>query len=83
LCDSGLERPPRIVGRGSEAYVNGRSISPALRHIHPGLALEDLVVVGPMWSVHGEDAFYLMAKEDSKNKNAWAISVNMRENTLL
>jgi hypothetical protein len=36
-----------------------------------------------MWSVHGEDAFYLMAKEDSKNKNAWAISVNMRENTLL
>ena len=31
--------------RGCEAYVNGSSISPALRHSHPGLALEDLVVV--------------------------------------
>jgi len=68
--------------RGCEAYVNGSSISPALRHSHPGLALEDLVVVYPMWSAHGEDGFYLIVKEDLKNKNAWSISVNMRDNTL-
>ncbi|KAG2553549.1 hypothetical protein PVAP13_9KG533100 [Panicum virgatum] len=68
--------------RGCEAYVNGSSISPALRHSHPGLALEDLVVVYPMWSAHGEDGFYLIGKEDLKNKNAWSISVNMRDNTL-
>ncbi|CAN6295878.1 unnamed protein product [Urochloa humidicola] len=71
--------------RGVNAYVNGSSILAALRDNRgtESLALENLEVAAPVWSVHGEDVFYLMVKADSKNKDAYAISVDMRKNTLL
>ncbi|CAL4938413.1 unnamed protein product [Urochloa decumbens] len=72
--------------RGVNAYVSGSSILAALRDNRGTgslLALENLVVASPVWSVHGEDVFYMMVKADSKDKDAWAISVDVRKNTLL
>nr|TKV97262.1 hypothetical protein SEVIR_9G482700v2 [Setaria viridis] len=70
--------------RDGEAYFSGSSILAALRDNRGtgNLALQNLVIAGPVWSVHGDDVFYLMAKADSKDRNAWAISVNVRTNTL-
>ena len=65
------------------AYVSKGSIWPVLMHNHPESSeSENLVVAGPVWSMHEEDIFYLMVKTDLKDKNAWALTINVRKSTL-
>ncbi|KAL6593928.1 hypothetical protein ACP70R_048829 [Stipagrostis hirtigluma subsp. patula] len=62
------------------AHVNGGSILAELGHNHSeSLALTNLEMAGPVWSMNGGDVVYLMAKTSLKDKNAWAISLNMRK----
>lgn len=44
--------------------------------------LENLVLAGPVWSMHEEDNFHLMIKADMKDKIAWAFTINVRKSTL-
>ncbi|CAL4929983.1 unnamed protein product [Urochloa decumbens] len=67
------------------AFVMARSILPQLRHKHnnsESSALEDLKMAGPLWSMHGGDVVYLMAKAKYMDKHAWAIAFNVRKSTL-
>ncbi|CAL4938416.1 unnamed protein product [Urochloa decumbens] len=67
------------------AFVMARSILPQLRHKHnpsESSALEDLKMAGPLWSMHGGDVVYLMAKAKSMDNHAWAIAFNVRKSTL-
>jgi len=65
------------------AYVSKGSIWPVLMHNHPESSeSENLVVAGPVWSMHEEDIFYLMVKTDLKDKKSWALKINVRKSTL-
>ncbi|RLN39551.1 hypothetical protein C2845_PM01G08210 [Panicum miliaceum] len=65
------------------AYVSKGSIWPVLMHNRPESSEpENLVLAGPVWSMHEEDIFYLMVKTDLKDKNAWALTINVRKSTL-
>ncbi|CAL4921255.1 unnamed protein product [Urochloa decumbens] len=66
------------------AYVTARSILSQLwyKHNSESSALEDLKMAGPLWSMHGGDVVYLIAKAKSMDKHAWAIAFNVRKSTL-
>ena len=65
------------------AYVSKGSIWPVLMHNRPESSeSENLLVAGPVWSMQEEDIFYLMVKTDLKDKNAWALTINVRKSTL-
>ncbi|TVU47812.1 hypothetical protein EJB05_07421 [Eragrostis curvula] len=70
--------------QGYPFYVDRSSVVNKLSHNHSeSSALENLEMAGPIWSMDGGDVVHLMAKATSNdNKNAWAISVDMRKNTL-
>ncbi|KAF8718332.1 hypothetical protein HU200_025311 [Digitaria exilis] len=64
------------------AYVSERAISPVLMDNNHESELENLVLAGPVWSMHEEDNFHLMIKADMKDKIAWAFTINVRKSTL-
>jgi hypothetical protein len=39
-------------------------------------------MAGPLWSMHGADIVYLMAKADFEGKVGWAIAFNTTKSTL-
>ncbi|CAN6290120.1 unnamed protein product [Urochloa humidicola] len=62
--------------------VSKSSIWPVQHNRPESSELEDLVMVGPVWSMHEEDIFHLMVKADLRDKNAWAFSINVRKSSL-
>ncbi|KAL6648515.1 hypothetical protein ACP70R_012739 [Stipagrostis hirtigluma subsp. patula] len=69
------------------AYVNRSLISAELmkdKHNHSESSeLKILEMAGPVWSVDGGDVVYLMAKADSKGRDACAVALNVRRSIMV
>lgn len=73
----------KIWTKNHEAYVDASSILHVQRQKYPEIsAPEAPAVVGPLWSMHDDDIFYLMSKANVKDQYGIAITVNMMKNTV-